>query len=380
MAQLSGGTTVAIRMDQINLANLIDGDPFEQSPTTLALDKGSGVTVTWRGIAFVYGGPTEEFGYVDKLIRGTLFQIAQTTGSDTLLLVDRLTTMLTKQFSQDVRAPDSTTALGYIFSSDDDMRGTSFADNLNGYGGHDNLFGGDGADTLLGGAGNDHLYGQSANGGSDGNDSLSAGDGTDYLQGNAGNDTLDGGAAADRIQGGQGNDNLLGVAGNDTLNGNLGNDTLDGGDGNDSLRGGQGNDSLTAGAGNDTLAGDLGADTLRGGTGSDVFVFTGAGAGFDATATAPLTDVISDFGTGDRIDLSFAVTEVLTGARQTTFARAVTEAENQFIAHAGSGKLAAVGVGSDSYIFFAADGGSTIDSVVRMTGVSVTTIDTTDFI
>ena len=376
MAQLSGGTTVAIRMDQLDLRNLIDGDPIIQSPTTQMLDKGSGVTVTWRGIAFVYGGPNEEFGYVDRLVRGMLFQITQATGSDMLLFVDRLSTQLTKQFSQDVRASDSTTALGTLFVNDDNMQGTSFADFLNGYAGHDNLFGGDGADTLIGGAGNDHLYGQSANGGSDGADSISADDGSDYLQGNAGNDTLDGGAGADRIQGGQGNDNLRGVAGNDSINGNLGNDTLDGGDGNDSLRGGQGNDSLTAGAGNDTLSGDLGIDSLRGAAGSDVYVFTGDAALFDVGAT----DVIADFGSGDRIDLSFSVAAVLAGSRQSTFARAVTEAQQLFDARAGNGEVAAVAVGSDSYVLFASDGGGTVDSAIRMTSINVTSIDSTDFI
>ena len=182
------------------------------------------------------------------------------------------------------------------------------------------------------------------------------------------------------MMGGVGNDTLDGGSGNDTMSGEGDEDTMFGGTGNDLMDGGDATDSLEGGDGNDTLNGDLGADTMRGGTGSDVFVFTGAGAGFDAAATTPPTDVISDFGSGDRIDLSFAVSEVLTGTRQTSFARAVTEAQDQFIAHPGSGKVAAVAVGSDSYIFFAADGGTMIDSVIRMTGVSVTSIDNADFI
>ncbi len=377
MAQLSGGTIAAIRMDQINLRELIDGDPLTQSSITQVIDKGSGVTVTWRGIAFLYGDATEEFGYVDRLIRGMVFSITQLSGDSPLLSVTGLAFMLTKQFSQDVRAPSSSVALGKLFADNDTMQGTAFGDFLNGYAGHDNLLGGDGADTLMGGTGNDHLYGQSPTGGADGNDSIAGEDGDDYLQGNAGNDTLDGGNGADRIQGGQGNDNILGGAGNDAINGNLGNDSLDGGDGNDSLRGGQGNDSLSGGVGTDTLSGDLGADNLRGGTGADQFVFTGDGAVFSGSTT----DVIADFTNGsDKIDLSFTVAAVVTGDRQSSFSQALTVAQQLMNERVGDHEVAAVAVGSDTYVFFANDGSNTIDSAVRLSSFSASSVDVGDFI
>jgi serralysin len=368
MAQLSGGSTAPIRMDQLDAATMIQGDPIEKSTITLALDKSGGRTLTLRGNAFTY----DDF---DKLRGGTLFTLDISGGGESFLNVTGLTTHL-GFFTKALRDSGNTAALDILFGEDDGMRGTSLDDFLNGYAGHDNLFGGDGADTLLGGAGNDHIYGQSAGGGADGADSISAEGGDDYLQGNAGNDTLDGGAGSDRIQGGQGSDNLRGAAGNDVINGNLGNDTLDGGDGNDSLRGGQGNDSLTGGVGNDTLSGDLGSDNLRGGAGADVFIFTGDGALFGSGTT----DVIADFASGDRIDLSFSVAAALSGSRQSTFARAMTEAQELFEERSGNGEVAAVAVGTDTYVFFASDGGGTVDSAIRLTGVNVTAIDGADFI
>ena len=69
--------------------------------------------------------------------------------------------------------------------------------------------------------------------------------------------------------------------------------------GGDTLIGGSGNDTLLGGAGNDTLVGGAGKDTLTGGGGLDHFVFTAIG---DSKLAAP--DLITDWGAGDRIDLS----------------------------------------------------------------------------
>ena len=56
---------------------------------------------------------------------------------------------------------------------------------------------------------------------------------------------------------------------------------------------------LTGGGGSDTLLGGAGQDLLTGGTGADVFVFrTAAESAFGAA------DSISDFQTGDLLDLS----------------------------------------------------------------------------
>lgn len=260
-------------------------------------------------------------------------------------------------------------------AGDDSLFGDDGNDSLFGEGDHDNLFGGAGADTLSGGDGNDHLYGQSPSGGSDGADSLSGGAGVDYLQGNAGNDTIDGGDAADRIQGGQGDDTIIGGTGNDTINGNLGNDTIAGGGDNDSIRGGQGNDSLSGGDGNDILSGDLGADTLSGGAGSDVFQFSGPGS----TSTAP--DQITDFQDGsDRISLGFTPLVVLAGSAQSSLSSAVSAAQALFDGNAGTREVAAVAVGSDTYLLYASDGGATVNSAIQITGVSTSAFSVADFI
>ncbi|NUB14916.1 hypothetical protein GAY28_21145, partial [Azospirillum brasilense] len=89
---------------------------------------------------------------------------------------------------------------------------------------------------------------------------------------------------------------LSGTAGDDELNGGAGLDTVNGGAGDDLLRGMGGADSLNGGDGDDTLDGGTGRDILTGGAGNDDFRFDGIG---DVGS-----DVITDFGPGDRIDLS----------------------------------------------------------------------------
>ncbi|AWJ86101.1 hypothetical protein TSH58p_20185 (plasmid) [Azospirillum sp. TSH58] len=128
------------------------------------------------------------------------------------------------------------------------------------------------------------------------------------------NRTLTGTAAAETLTGGDGADSLSGLGGDDRLEGLGGDDRLDGGDGNDTLDGGEGSDTLTGGAGSDSLTGGVGSDTLAGGEGDDTLVgsegrdeLTG-GAGNDTFVFARATDIdgdlITDFATGDRIDIS----------------------------------------------------------------------------
>ena len=65
------------------------------------------------------------------------------------------------------------------------------------------------------------------------------------------------------------------------------------------LKGLAGTDVLRGGAGNDTLQGGTEKDTLVGGTGNDKFVF----ANGDSSASHSLSDHITDFASGDKIDL-----------------------------------------------------------------------------
>ncbi|MFI0847512.1 hypothetical protein [Mesorhizobium sp. IMUNJ 23232] len=86
-----------------------------------------------------------------------------------------------------------------------------------------------------------------------------------------------------------------------TVFGNAGANTLRGLGGRDFLIGFAGNDKLIGGDGDDDLKGDLGFDKMAGGAGKDVFTFlTLADSGIGAAKA----DQITDFATGDRINVS----------------------------------------------------------------------------
>lgn len=244
----------------------------------------------------------------------------------------------------------------------------------------DLYMGGAGADTISGGEGNDHIYGNeqaTVAGSVDGADSLSGGAGMDYIQGNAGDDTIDGGAGDDRLYGGGGNDSLIGGDGNDYLQGNKGNDILSGGNGadvlhgggdNDVVRGDAGNDQLFGDAGNDTLTGGAGVDTLTGGAGNDTFVFNGHDAAFATAGSAAwVTDEVTDFSHGsDLFQLDFHPVQVLGGAAASA-AAALTLANSLLGTHASQADVAAITVGSDTYLFWDAAGpGGVADSAVKI--------------
>lgn len=273
--------------------------------------------------------------------------------------------------------------------------------------------GGAGADDITGTSGNDHIYGLSADavqGTADGADNLVGGDGGDYIQGNAGADTIDGGLGSDRLRGGADDDSITGGDGNDSINGNAGNDHIDGGADNDFIHGGQGNDVVLGGAGDDILMGDLGNDTLTGGEGFDVlsggdgkdqFNFGATDSTFDHTlvqgdggalsygaegATSTVADQITDFTDGqDHIQLGFDVTSVLHADAGTTFgnmAAAQNFAQNLIAGAAdGATDVAALTVGTDTYLFFNGAGtDAAIDSAVHVLGIDSASITSADFV
>ena len=248
--------------------------------------------------------------------------------------------------------------------------------------------GGAGSDTITGGQGNDHIYGNSITtpmGAVDGADSLSGGGGNDYIQGNAGNDTIDGGTGNDRLYGGSDNDSILGGDGNDYLQGNRGIDTLRGGDGADTLHGGAdsdilygdaGKDQLFGDAGNDTLIGGAGADTMTGGAGIDLFSFGRSDALITSGGSNTYSlDEIIDFTHGtDHIGLGFSVHSLFAGTAS-SLANAMTYANTVLQAHPGEADVAAVAVGSDTYLFYNAGGaGGAADSAIKLDGVTASTL------
>lgn len=172
-------------------------------------------------------------------------------------------------------------------NGNDDLTGANGQENrIEGRKGNDIIDGGDLGDTLEGQDGDDDIAAAA------GDDVVTGGDGNDILRGEAGKDDLRGGNDNDTIKGGTGNDKLFGDAGIDRLEGGAGKDVLNGGAQNDILLGGGGNDKLIGGGGRDQLNGQAGNDTMTGGGGIDTFVFSTG------------NDVITDFNTIDKIDLS----------------------------------------------------------------------------
>ncbi len=212
----------------------------------------------------------------------------------------------------------------------DTLIGQGGADVLAGMAGDDTLIAGDGDDTVSGGDGNDQIVGN------DGNDLLLGGDGEDLIIAGDGNDTIFSGDDNDHIIAGDGDDLVNAGAGDDFVDLGAGDDTVFAAlnDGNDVYIGGEGAgdtldfSSITAdvtvdlgngsfgsaassqtgtdtisgfedaigGAGNDTFIANNAQNSFAGGIGDDMFVFN--------SATAANGDQITDFTSGDKIDLT----------------------------------------------------------------------------
>ncbi|WP_304608569.1 S-layer family protein [Inquilinus sp. Marseille-Q2685] len=268
----------------------------------------------------------------------------------------------------------------------DTLIGNGGDDVLSGEAGNDTLSGGDGADRLVGGAGIDIVHGGI------GNDSVDAGSENDQVFGEAGDDELLGGAGADALDGGDGNDYLEGGAGADALTGGAGIDTLSyagssagvlvnlatgavsGGDAagdtfsgieqllgsasNDVLTGDAGANTLWGGAGDDVLTGGGGADLLKGGAGNDSFVYAAIG---DSAAATAGRDVISDFATGDRIDLSGIDADGNSANGDTAF----TFGTGNFTGVAGQLRVVDFGDGRQG-VYLDVDGDRTQDAIITI--------------
>ncbi len=223
-------------------------------------------------------------------------------------------------------------AVGDRFSSIENLSGSKTgADILSGNALNNVIWGNEGNDILYGRDGDDSLRGYT------GNDKMYGGNGADELWGSAGKDYLNGGAGYDYaiyfdstgiILALDGSFARKGEAVNDTLvsieniaGSETGADRLAGNASNNELWGDGGNDTLFGRAGNDFLYGNAGSDRLSGEAGNDTF-------GFHNTSDG--ADVITDFASGDKIEI-----------RTSGFAglAAGSLAANQF--QAGAGHVAA---------------------------------------
>lgn len=264
----------------------------------------------------------------------------------------------------------------------DVIYGDAGNDRLDGRGGADIIYGGAGGDMIDGGDGNDHLYGFSPAGGIDQGDMIAGGAGSDYIQGNAGNDSIDGGDGSDRIFGGADNDSIFAGAGNDSVNGNYGDDRIEGYDGNDFLRGGKGLDVVSGGAGNDQIYGDLGADIVGGGAGADIFYFAGSDAALiDTNLLLGQTNTITDFAIGaDHLSFGFVPTAIEHGvvgtvAEVLAFAQQLLDG-----GPSNAHEIAAITVGSDTFLVYNNSGGLLADSLIELNGVDGANLTTRDWI
>jgi serralysin len=200
---------------------------------------------------------------------------------------------------------------------DNIMRGTNSANVLDGAAGNDLILGNDGDDTLTGGSGNDKL-----NGGT-GNDTMSGGLGDDSYYVDSLSDAVTENPAegtADKVIStitytiGTNIERLMlyGAAAIDGT-GNAVANVMYGNEADNSISGLAGADTIFAHGGNDTLIGGTGRDTLVGGAGNDKFAFDDGDFGGATTSTA---DRITDFASGDKIDLSAVDANSLVGGDQ----------------------------------------------------------------
>ncbi|WP_306395562.1 DUF4214 domain-containing protein [Telluria beijingensis] len=274
-----------------------------------ASDPAAGVQVVITDFSPGAGGDQLDIRYLSDFgYTGNPFASGQlrliTSGADTLLQRLDGANYLNVATLRGV-LPEQVTGADFVDGYD--PRGSSKGMTLTGTAGNDRLVGGDLDDILIGLGGNDTLRGGA------GDDVLEGGDGDDLLEGGDGNDIL---------RGGRGHDELRTVS--------YGNNLLDGGDGDDRLFGGNGNDTLLGGAGDDTffihgsrhgvrsitLDGGGGNDTMRFDATSELAVIRatgGAGADLFQFMATGLNVTITDFGAGDRIDLSALLPAGLVG-------------------------------------------------------------------
>jgi Ca2+-binding RTX toxin-like protein len=221
-------------------------------------------------------------------------------------------------------------------------------------------------------------------------------DGSYVITGGAGNDTITSGAGADSLIGGAGNDSLVGNAGNDTLDGGAGTNSLNGGAGNDSIVGGVANDTVISGLGNDTITLSSGTDTVAFTT-SALITGLATVTDFDAGTSATSVDIISVTNTGNWAAAATA---------KSSTAVSTTDASLVILDNASYSSVTDAGFAADnlqhnaaikSYLYVWTDSSSVVHvsqgiqdaateaatdqfvDLVKLTGVSITNINITDF-
>ncbi|MCK5778796.1 MAG: FecR domain-containing protein [Rhodospirillales bacterium] len=164
---------------------------------------------------------------------------------------------------------------------------------------------------------------------------------------------------------------------------NTGGDTVTGTTGADTILTGNGADSITTSGGGDTITAGGGADSITLGSGSDhvnidatsefgdtISAFTAGGGGdiidFNATVSRGTSTVFEALATGGTVQANTAVVSYTTDvAAYTTAATVATALNNLTGLSAGNTMLFAVGNGTDSRLWYWADGQVTADGTVE---------------
>jgi Ca2+-binding RTX toxin-like protein len=174
------------------------------------------------------------------------------------------------------------------------------------------------------------------------------------------------------------NDILLGGAGGDTIDGSLGDDAITGYGGKNILSGESGNDSLI---GKGRLDGGIGQDELYCGAGKQKLVFEDGG---DSSSTT--YDFAFDFNADkDKIDVSIAVTNVVTDSGTVNFATFDSDLASEANDWTGAKVFTVTGGDVIGRVFLLIDLNGSVsyeagtDLVIDITGFSGT-VDTSDFI
>lgn len=245
--------------------------------------------------------------------------------------------------------------------------GNNLANILTGNAGNNRLDGGRGADKLIGGLGNDvyvidnvgDVVTENASAGLDSVQSKI----THTLEANVENMTLLGIGAIN------GTGNSLGNA----LTGNAANNVLSGLDGNDKIIGGDGIDTIIGGKGNDRMAGGLGNDVFKFASALDSWAWSDF-----AGATRSTAELIADFATGDKIDLSGVdAISSPSGHNVTGDQGFVFIGKNSFHEHTAR-EIRYETYNGDTYVYGNINGDTTADFAIRLTGSH--TLTSADFI
>jgi Ca2+-binding RTX toxin-like protein len=382
MAVLTGGSGDAIRMDHFGSA---EAEAFASATAVSGSSSQAVFSVGGSAISLSGSGFTYDGGMVTS---GTVTAISATTNGQTMFTLSGF------QFSYSDYASHASTggddALAAMFAGDDTLIGTAFNDVLNGYAGNNVIQGRGGADVLLAGDGNNHVWGNAANaaqGSDDGADVIVVGNGTNYVNGNAGADVIVAGNGANRVYGGSGDDVITLGNGNNQVNGNTGNDVILVGTGDNVVRGGQGNDVITVAlgshAGNNILSGDVGDDVIHGGggydlmtggAGTDVFHIGGGTSHATTVGGQVYDDEITDFtiGTDKLVVDGYTVDRVLAASQPVANTTVAYAYASSVLGQSGDPHaVAAVAVGTDTYLFFhGSDASSAVDQVVRLDGIA----------